>query len=900
MRNFRHHIFALSVLVLVWLTGTHAALLDTLSDLRSAWFPRTATGGVVLVGIDAYSITKMGGWPWPRQLHADLIAKLQKAGVQDIAFDVDFSSPSNPASDAAFADALRQAGSVILPVFRQPVLRGFQLNQPLAEFRKSSWSALVNVAPEANGIVRQYPIGDSVNGQFLPSLAALLMGGLPGKTGSFYVDFSIEPKTIPIVSYADVINEDPSTLQTVKDKKVIVGGTALELGDRFTVPRGRIIAGPVLQALAAESLGQNRALHRTDRLFSWIIVGLIGLSMLVLWRRLSGLQRGLLLATAAVVVEVAAAILQSRMPIIWDTSPVVVVAGAYLLALGLDEIDFWAMLSRISEDRFQRVTMSLGDALICTDRTGVITVCNPAAAAMFSYPPGELVGRSVESFIRNSQNEKLVVADALAANAAIEMEGIRNGGMAFPIEARLSSWDADGVRHYGLVIRDITERKREAEKIRRLAERDFLTGLANRHTLNEHIAAKLKTCDVMTAEVALILLDLDKFKEVNDTLGHAYGDQVLIAVSERLLSLVSADALVARLGGDEFAILISGKEAAARARTVCQAIATTFKDSAIVALDRPVNLDACLGVAVYPVDATAADELFANADLALYRAKVLGSGSLCFFEHGFRTDFEARLALERELQRAVDNNEFELFYQPQVDLQRGGLVGAEALIRWRHPERGLVSPAEFIPVLNRSALSNRVGEWVLRTACQQGAKWMAAGHRIRIAVNLASSQLQSADLPATVRAALASSGFSPNQLELEVTEDSVIADEEQALDAIHTIQKAGVRLAFDDFGTGYASLSYLKKFRLDVLKIDKSFVMGLNSSPDDMAIVGATLAISKQLGLSVIAEGVEDAAIADTLRRLGCAEAQGYYYGKPMPAPEFEQKMLQAAVSPAA
>jgi EAL domain-containing protein (putative c-di-GMP-specific phosphodiesterase class I) len=265
------------------------------------------------------------------------------------------------------------------------------------------------------------------------------------------------------------------------------------------------------------------------------------------------------------------------------------------------------------------------------------------------------------------------------------------------------------------------------------------------------------------------------------------------------------------------------------------------------------------------------------------------------FEDSIRRELETRLTLEAELVLAAERNEFELFYQPQIHLADGRLVGAEALIRWRHPERGLVSPGQFMPVVNTSPISDRIAEWVLETACAKAAAWERAGQqKLRIGVNLSPSQLQSGNLASSVAQALARTGLSPTSLELEVTEDILLHDEQSALNTFLKIQALGVRLVFDDFGTGFASLSYLKKFPLDGLKIDRSFVLGLLANPDDAAIVSSTIGLSKQLGLSVIAEGIEDRATADFLISMGCGEGQGYFFGRPMPASEFEAKFLTA------
>jgi len=268
------------------------------------------------------------------------------------------------------------------------------------------------------------------------------------------------------------------------------------------------------------------------------------------------------------------------------------------------------------------------------------------------------------------------------------------------------------------------------------------------------------------------------------------------------------------------------------------------------------------------------------------------------FEDSIRRDLETRLTLEAELTLAAERGEFELFYQPQLNLADGRLIGAEALIRWRHPVRGLVSPAAFMPVVNTSPISERIAEWVLQTACAKAAAWERAGRSIRVGVNLSPSQFRSGELANSVASALARTGLSPTNLELEFTEDILLHDEQVALKTFLKIQELGVRIVFDDFGTGYASLSYLKKFPLDGLKIDQSFVFGLLVNPDDAAIVSSTIGLSKQLGLSVIAEGIEDRATADLLDRMGCAEGQGYFFGRPVPASDFEANFFAAPPIP--
>jgi diguanylate cyclase (GGDEF)-like protein len=472
----------------------------------------------------------------------------------------------------------------------------------------------------------------------------------------------------------------------------------------------------------------------------------------------------------------------------------------------------------------------------------------------------------------------------------LELEGLRKDGSAFPLEVCFSEWEALDGLHYGATMRDISERKREAKRILYLAEHDTLTGLANRNKLHQRLDELVGAPRPMPA--ALLMLDLDKFKQINDTLGHACGDEVLRRVAEHLKGICGKDTLIGRLGGDEFAIIVTGNQALACAKTLAETICAAFGQFIFPIGSRQLRVEASVGIAAYPDHCATTDDLLGNADLALYEAKARGRGGLVLFEQAFRSKLQDRLSLETELVRAVINEEFELFYQPQVTLGTGHLVGAEALIRWRHPHRGLILPDQFMPVVNASSISDQICLWALRTACKQGRRWEEQGFALRIGVNLAPSQFLTDDLPGIVAAVLNETGLSSHLLELEVTENILLDDDARALAIFQQIQALGVHVAFDDFGTGYASLTYLKKFPLDRLKIDKSFVLKMKSNSDDMAIVGATLAMAHLLGLSVIAEGVEDEATAQLLAQKGCSEGQGYFFGRPMAASDFERRLL--------
>ncbi|NPV20977.1 EAL domain-containing protein [Bradyrhizobium aeschynomenes] len=905
LRRFMPHILVVVTLLTVGLSGCYELLSHALIDLRFRLDSRPASGEIAVVAIDPRSLEAIGVWPWPRTAHARLLEQLQRAGVRDVAFDVDFSAPSDAASDQAFAAALQNAkGSVVLPIFKQLNTTGkeagIHVNRPLTPFEQLAWTALVNIEVARDGRVRSYAFGDRDDKTFLQSMGAFLAGSNATTDMSFLVDYGIDPSSLPKVSYVDILRGDATALAKLKDKRVIVGATAIELGDYYSVPNGRVLPGVVLQALAAESIIQHRTLLSTSMTATVAGLLLIVMTMLLSWRSLSAARRALLIAMISIGIEAVAVLLHVRYALTFDTSLLQIALVAYLAATALDEIDFRGLLRHVAESRFERIAMSIGDGLVCTDQDKRITVWNPGAVAIFGYGPDEIIGQPFARLRADGsetadlfpQQEAALPATLLPGGATVEFEGRRKDGEVFPVEASFSAWQGAEGLQYGVILRDISVRKREAARIRYLAEYDTLTALINRNTLQAELAGMIAAADAASDRVVLLVIGLDAFQHINDMLGHSFGDRVLRAAAERLHREIGSMGRVARLSGDEFAVAIPCSAIGGTVAELAEHLSHLF-EAPLEAGARQQRVKISLGVAVHPEGGHTADELLSNAHLALCRAKTDARGSHVIFESAIRREIEQRLTLEAELALAVERNEFELFYQPQVDLLSGRVIGAEALIRWRHPTRGLVPPGDFIPVVNTSPLSEAVATWVMTTAVRQARAWQLDGHEIRVGVNLSPSQFQSGDLAAFVSKLLTVTGLSPRLLELEVTEDILLHDEPGVLQTFNRMRALGVSLVFDDFGTGYASLSYLKKFPLDGLKIDRSFVRDVLTRADDAAIVGSTVSLSKQLGLSVIAEGIENAATAEFLLRLGCEHGQGYHFGKPMPAADFTQRFLQ-------
>jgi len=442
---------------------------------------------------------------------------------------------------------------------------------------------------------------------------------------------------------------------------------------------------------------------------------------------------------------------------------------------------------------------------------------------------------------------------------------------------------------------DITERRRAEERIAHLAHHDMLTDLPNLLLFSERLDQALARVH-RGERLAVLYLDLDHFKRINDTLGHSVGDELLKAVADRLRGCVREIDSLARLGGDEFAIVQTSIEqpsdAAALATRIREAVKAPY-----VLDSHKVEVDVSIGIAIAPNDGTERDQLLKNADLALYGGKTAGRGIFCFFEPDMNERMKARHALERDLRNALAAGEFELFYQPLVNLQDNAISAVEALLRWHHPERGMVSPAEFISVAEEIGLIIPLGEWVLKTACATASTWP---DNIRISVNLSPAQLTSNDLMQVVISALTESGLPARRLELEITESVLMQNTFATLDTLHQLRQLGVRIAMDDFGTGHSSLSYLLSFPFDEIKIDRCFIKGLPNESNSLAIVRAIAGLANSLNMTTIAEGVETEQQWEMVKALGCTEMQGYFFSPPSPAGEIARLLRSHAEKAAA
>lgn len=450
-------------------------------------------------------------------------------------------------------------------------------------------------------------------------------------------------------------------------------------------------------------------------------------------------------------------------------------------------------------------------------------------------------------------------------------------------------------RYYGRfwTHRDITSRKEAEKRIRFLATHDSTTSLPNRNMIQEKIAQQIIKAFDSNQSFALLFLDLDRFKVINDGYGHAFGDAVLQATAKRLSQLVGSNNIVARYGGDEFLILISGYDSLQHLETLLNTAITTIEQPLVIQ-EREIFVSASVGVSIYPQDGNKVESLIGNANLAMYRAKDLGRNNVQFFNRDMAEEVQNKINVETRLRSAAANGHLSLVYQPKVSLENGCITGCEALLRWTDPELGTVSPIRFIPIAEESGLIVQLGDWALRTACLQAKEWMESGlPPICVAVNVSARQFLHQNMYEWVMSTLKETGLPPELLEIELTESLLAQDVERALHEVKQLRDAGVKFSIDDFGTGYSSLSYLNRFRIDTLKIDQSFVRRMLTKQDDANIVRAIISLAHSLGFRAIAEGVETEEHCHLLRQHGCEEIQGYYFSRPIDADEFQTMVLE-------
>jgi diguanylate cyclase (GGDEF)-like protein/PAS domain S-box-containing protein len=563
----------------------------------------------------------------------------------------------------------------------------------------------------------------------------------------------------------------------------------------------------------------------------------------------------------------------------------------------------------VEKERAQVTLNSIGDAVVCTDISGNITFLNLVAQKMTGWSLQEATSRPMAEVLRildasSRETTPNPMDMAVGRNRTVHLPAncilIRRDGFEIPIEDCVSPiHDRDGNATGAVIVfRDVSAARAMALQMTHSAQHDFLTGLPNRMLFNDRVSQAIALAARHLKKVAVLFLDLDGFKHINDSLGHPIGDKLLQSIARRLVDCVRGSDTVSRQGGDEFVVLLSEMEepddAAITARRMLKAVAEAHPIE-----QHDLHVTTSIGVSVFPDDGLDAETLTKNADTAMYQAKENGRQSYQFFKPAMNVRAVERQSIEESLRRALERQEFALHYQPKINLKTGEISGAEALIRWTHPTRGPVPSGQFIPVAEDCGLILPIGNWVLREACKQARGWVDAGLPLgTMAVNISAMEFRDENFFEGVMAILQNTGFDPRSLELELTESVLMKRAESTESILRKLRARGVQLAVDDFGTGYSSLSYLRKFPIDALKIDQSFVRQITTAPDETTIVTAMISMGRSLKLRVIAEGVETLKELEFLQAHQCDEAQGYYFSRPV-LPEQFAKLLETGISAA-
>lgn len=907
------HSTSICVFVLVcslYITGFLEFLDLQLFDFQFQLHKRPASKSIVIVEIDSKSLKKFNVWPWPRSTYAMALDKLSKAGAKSIIVDIDFSSNSNKKEDVRLLKSFKDAKArILLPVFKQiqnlnssGKSEGYTINTlPQKAFQPFVEIASSNFLAESDGLIRVQDIFYYYDDKKIVTFAVAIAEKTPVPKHSFFIDYSIQPGSIPRISFNDLINNKFDE-RSIKDKNVIIGSTALELGDIKSTPVYRTLAGPEIVAVSYESIIQNRMLQLVPLVINLPLLLFICFFTTSLFTRLSWKKSFLSWLGFSLCFLTASSIIQVGSVWLLEVSPIIIAITLTFLFCILRQTEMQSLRLLLQSIEIRRSDMLMRtvvensfDGIVITDSKGFIIKANPSINKIFGNNLMELPGKHISCLFAKASliKETSEFPENLRkTNKTSELFGIRSDGVEFDLETTVRPMVMENEQNYAVFLRDITAPKEQARLLEYQAYYDSLTDLPNRLLLNDRIVNAIKGAHRNNNNFALLLIDLDNFKVVNDTLGHAVGDRLLVQVAKRFQESIRDTDTVSRLGGDEFAILLLDVVDINVASSLAQKVLDdlykhfTIKDETL-STDISLSVEASIGVVQFPEHGDTIEELLKHADIAMYTAKNEKTGYSVYDPqsniHNIR-----HLILSGELRNAIENEELYVTYQPQIKLSNGKLAGFEALMRWNHSEYGMVPPGEFIELAEKSGLIHVLTSFVLKQAIAQTSLWLKEGLDFTMSINLSMRNLQDKKLPEVVRDLLLQYQVPPERIVLEATETAMMTNYDLTMHTLRKLRNLGVQISIDDFGTGHSSLQYIKDMPLYELKIDRSFVMTMLNEERSRSIIEIIVALSHALKLNIVAEGVETAEIASELLSMGCQIGQGYYFAKPMVASEIK------------
>jgi predicted signal transduction protein with EAL and GGDEF domain/CHASE2 domain-containing sensor protein len=871
-----------------WLEGVRYALLD-----------RAPTGDVVFLEIDAASLQTVGVWPWPRTIHAAIVNRLTELGAKSMSFDIDFSAASTPQNDTAFAAALARAGGfAVLGAFEQSAgaNAGTVVNVPIPALAAASSLVSVDVPLGAGNMLRDYPLSRLVGGKWIPSLGLAL--GRTGQRGSanlqglFGLNFAINVQAIDQISAADLLVGKVSA-DRLRDRDVIIGASAQELRDFFVTPRFGLIPGGLVHALAAETLLQGLAMQ--DAPWQLEVGAILALALLFVFlgHRLSGVGWLSVVVATSAAVELVAFTLQREQALRVTSAPIQIALLTFVFAGIVVDLRLRRKLhAQAARERefmrgmLQQVIADDFDGVVIVDETGKVLATSRMAQDFLSDGLNHVGSPALPAALAKLVRECFAVEAAGRSRApasgqlATDMPGAGLRYLDYVVS--MSSVDGENRRRVAcLTFRDVTERRAEQERLKFLASHDPSTGAWLRHELIRNMENWLNQASP-SESLTLILVEIRRFSAITNSFGDAVGERLLQSVFARLRA--EGHQMIARIGDANFGLVVSNLKGG-EVHSSCRALLARLGEPHVID-ERKIATSVDVGVAMLSACDFQAETLLSQARIAQSVARGGAVNRYEVFSANMEAEFAEREWIETALRQALARGQLSLDYQPQFDLASGQCIGAEALIRWCHPDRGLISPGKFIAIAEESGVIVDIGRWVMRAACLEAANWPEA---LNVAVNVSPLQFESSELLGDVREALERSGLPPARLTVEITESAFVSGASATTALLNELRAQGIDIALDDFGTGYSSLSYLDRLPLDKIKIDQSFVNRMLDDQGAAAIVQSVLQLAGKLGKTVVAEGVETAAQARILRQFGCEIVQGYYFGRPMAAVDFRK-----------